>query len=82
LDVYAVLYDERHFISQSIGIEINREEKGGGHGSKITGPKDRNRAQEIEDQHRIKVIQFNISHLKTASDDDILREVYQKIGIA
>lgn len=80
LDVYAARYIEGKLFK--VGIEINREEKGGGHGSKITGPKDRNRAQEIEDQHRIKVIQFNVSHLKAASDQDILREVYQKIGLA
>lgn len=65
----------------AVGIEINREETGGGHGSKITIPKDRNRAQDIWDQHGIKVIAFNVSHLKAATDEMILDEIYQRIGV-
>ena len=79
LDVYSCTYINGYY--HQIGVEINREKTGGGHGSKITIPKDRNRAQEIEEQHHIKVIPFNVSHMKDASDDDILQEIYQAIGV-
>jgi len=78
LDVYAINYINDRY--HKIGIEINREQTGGGHGSKITIPKDRNRAQDLWDQHKIKVIPFNVAHLKSASDEDILREIYQHLG--
>lgn len=77
LDVFACTYING--IYHRIGVEINREKTGGGHGSKITIPKDHNRAQEIEEQHHIKVIAFNVSHLKTADDTTVLREIYDKI---
>ena len=79
LDVYAFQYLNHQYVK--VGIEINREQTGGGHGSKITIPKDRNRAQDIWDQHGIKVIAFNVSHLKASTDEMILEEIYQKIGI-
>jgi len=78
LDVYATNYINGRY--HKIGVEINREKTGGGHGSKITIPKDRNRAQDIWDQHKIKVIPFNVSHLKAASDEDILREIYAALS--
>ena len=77
LDVYATNYINGRY--HKIGVEVNREKTGGGHGSKITIPKDRNRAQDIEDQHKIKVIAFNVDHLKNSEDEDILQEIYQAI---
>lgn len=79
LDVYGFQYLSHQYVK--VGVEINREETGGGHGSKITIPKDRNRAQDIWDQHKIKVIAFNVSHLKAASDLQVLKEIYQHLGL-
>ena len=78
LDIKAVTYINGLY--RRIAVEINRELPGGGHGSKITKPKDRNRALDIWDQHKIKVISFNVDHLKNAEDEDILKEIYQKIA--
>ena len=64
-----------------VGIEIHREETGGGHGSKITGPKDRNRAEELYSQHSIIIIPFNVSHMKASTDKMILDEIYERIGL-
>ena len=64
-----------------IGVEINREGTGGGHGTKITIAKDKKRAQEMFEQHRVIIIPFNISHMRAATDEMILEEIYQRIGI-
>lgn len=81
LDVFAARYIDGGRKYVQIGIEINNEKTGGGHGSKITIPKDRNRAQDIWDQFGIKVIAFNLDHMKAADDSDILKEIYQNLGI-
>lgn len=81
LDVYAYKFFPKIVRDFRIGVEIQREGTGGGHGSKITKPKDRNRAEEIFNQHGIIVIPFNVAHMKAASDEDILDEIYQSLGL-
>lgn len=77
LDVFAGRNIDGRYVM--VGVEINNEKPGGGHGSKITIPQDRNRAEDIWDQFRIKVIPFNLDHMKAAEDSDILKEIYQNI---
>ena len=82
LDVFAAKQTSyRYDWMVLLGIEIHREETGGGHGSKITKPKDRNRADDIQEQHNISVISFNVSHMKASTDEDILDEIYQRLGL-
>ena len=64
-----------------IGIEIFGSHTGSGHGTKKTIARDKARAEEIWDQYLVKIIPFWISDLKAASDQDILQEIYQKIGV-
>lgn len=77
LDVYAGRHIENRYVM--IGVEINGEYSGGGHGSKITIHKDRNRAEDIWEQFHIKVIQFNLDHIKDCDGLTILKEIYQNI---
>ena len=81
LDVCAVKWFDNLQRRITIGVEVQREGPGGGHGSKITGPKDRNRAKEIWDQYQIMIIPFNVSHMKASTDEMILDEIYQRLGI-
>lgn len=77
LDVYAEkLIDGKLYL---IGVEVHGKK---GHGSRITIPQDKNRRDEIESQHGIKIIEFFIeSQLKDVPDNLILEEIYQHVGL-
>lgn len=77
LDVYAERFiDGKLYL---IGVEIHGKK---GHGSPITIPQDKNRKDEIQSQHGIKIIEFYIdSQLKDCPDNLILEEIYQHVGL-